>query len=292
VTTGKSTIVAVGALLGLAISAPTAFGLAEGPFGTPGKLQTRSASTSIAPDSQASVTASCKRGTKAFSGGFELVAPDPSALFPIASAGNFGNEPLYAARRWTSAGVNLGDDPATLTSYAYCRKDYGGWGVLSGHLKEIQLDPLAEVSLTDRCPSTFGKFISVGFEAEYDEDTSVFIRSSHRQGKFGWAVGAKAFGSDPATLFAQYSCRAFTKLRKRTKTETASGADPDSAVAKCKRGQRVVSGGFKTENFPSEGGPFVYASRKQGRRGWLVRVLATEPEEFTSYAYCEKNPAR
>lgn len=78
----------------------------------------------------------------------------------------------------------------------------------------------------------------------------------------------------------------------KSKTAIASGGAPTDAVARCKRGQRVVSGGFETENFASEGGPFVYASRKQGRRGWLVRVFATEPEEFTAYAYCEKKPAR
>ena len=132
-----------------------------------------------------------------------------------------------------------------------------------------------------------------GFRAENDEDTNVFVRASRRLGKFRWVVSAKAFGSDPGTLVTQYGCRnGNDRLRKRTKTEIASGNVPETAVAKCKRGQRVISGGFETENFPSKGGPFVSASRKQGPRKWRVRIRAAGPEEFTSYAYCERKGAR
>ena len=87
------------------------------------------------------MTASCEPRTKAWSGGFALASPDPSALFPTWSFGKNGNPPIYSARSWTSAGINFGDDTATLTSYAYCRHELDDTGLLGRHGTETELDP-------------------------------------------------------------------------------------------------------------------------------------------------------
>jgi hypothetical protein len=267
---------------------------------TGAKLKAESASTSIDPNTAASATAVCERGTRTISGGFELVPPESAGLFPIASEGRTPRSGAFEPipRRWRSTAVNLGDDPAALTSYAYCRDqkelrdDLGGssWfkdSLASGQERRFRL----------RCQGggralRQGRAISGSFSAEHDENTSVRIRASHRVSSHRWTVVAKALGTDP---FARVSATVYCTNRRvftKSKTAIASGGAPTDAVARCKRGQRVVSGGFETENFAAEGGPFVYASRKQGRRKWLVRVFATEPEEFTAYAYCEKKRPR
>jgi hypothetical protein len=245
------------------------------------KLQTRSASTSIGPASQGATTAACKPGTKAVSGGFEFVPSEPSPffLFPTASQ-------REGARKWTSGGTNSTDDPVTLISYAYCRDQR-----VKSVAETIELDPAADASLTATCPAGM-KAVSGGFEAEDDDDTVVFVRASHKQGKRGWVVIAIAFGTDPGTLRAQVNCHDGKKLKTRSQTEIAAGIEDVDAIARCKRNQRVVSGGFETENFVSKGGPFVHASRKHGRRRWLVTTLDTGSETFTSYAYCEKKRAK
>ncbi len=241
------------------------------------KLKTKSASTTIGPDSQASATAACKPGTKAVSGGFEFVPSEPSPflLHPNASVREGG-------RKWASAGTNFTDDPVALISYAYCRDQK-----VDSVSETIELDPDTDASLTATCPAGT-KAVSGGFVAEGDDDTVVFVRASHKQGKRSWIVIAISFGTDPGTLRAQVNCHDGKKLKTRSQTETASGIEEVDAVAKCKRSQRVVSGGFETENFVFKGGPFVHASRKQGRRRWLVTILDVVSETFTSYAYCEK----
>jgi hypothetical protein len=256
------------------------------------KLKTKSASTTVGPDSHASATAVCERGTRTISGGFELAPSQAAALFPTASVGRTPGrsflEPL--PRRWMSAAVNLGEDPASLTGYAYCRDlselDETGWS-----RSRLGLAPSQEKRVRQRCGPSGGQAVSGSFKTPHAENRSVSVRGSHRVGKHVWVVIMKAVGTGVAGVSATGYCRN-EKVREMTETKVASGGDVDRAVARCKRGQRVISGGFQTENFASEGGPFVYASRKQGRRGWIVRVRSTAPETFTSYAYCWKKRAR
>jgi hypothetical protein len=267
---------------------------------TGAKLKTKSESITLSPGELGTVTAKCKKRTEQLSGGFEFVPSEPAAPFFLTRS--WRDAPVLRGgaairrRTWISTGVNLSDESASLTSYVYCRNPKNlppsatriSTAFLAAHEDIV---PLTDVTLETDCSGSRGRggrAVSGGFKVEYDENTEVFVRASHRQGKHEWVVNARNVGTDPAGRVRTEIWCGSTKLKTQTKTEIASGTDADEAVARCKRGQRVVSGGFETKNFPGEGGPFVYASRKQGRRGWLVRVLATEPEEFTSYAYCEK----
>ena len=84
---------------------------------TGAKLKTKSASTTLSPEELDSVTAKCKKGTKAVSGGFQSDTnpslPSGSYIFPYVSRAEGG-------RKWTSAGLNSAE-PGELTSFAYCR---------------------------------------------------------------------------------------------------------------------------------------------------------------------------
>src|SRR5918996_3436367 len=74
---------------------------------TGAKLKTKSASETISPGEYDLVTAKCKRGTKAVSGGFDseldLDAAATEAFIVHRSRAGGG-------RKWTSAGFNLGGE--------------------------------------------------------------------------------------------------------------------------------------------------------------------------------------
>jgi hypothetical protein len=91
----------------------------------------------------------------------------------------------------------------------------------------------------------------------------------------------------PDTLTAQVNCHEGRGLKTRSVTETTS-SELTELIAKCKKSQRVVSGGFASDSIVSKGGPFYQESRKQGKRKWVVSVVAVGSVEITAYAYCEK----
>jgi hypothetical protein len=74
------------------------------------------------------------------------------------------------------------------------------------------------------------------------------------------------------------------------------GSDPPGTptaemVARCKRRQRVVSGGFGSPDDSGQATPKFLTSRREGKRGWNVLAIQGNngfPTEVTAYAYCEK----
>src|SRR5918994_2251551 len=110
----------------LGIGALTATGLLIVVSAGAGALKTKSASTTIAAGADGSVTAKCKKGSEAVSGGFE----SPGFVFPfdsIAGPSNFSFESRREGRRKLVASAhNSGSDPGTLISDAYCDKDKPG----------------------------------------------------------------------------------------------------------------------------------------------------------------------
>ncbi len=67
-----------------------------------------------------------------------------------------------------------------------------------------------------------------------------------------------------------------------------------SAVARCPKGQRLITGGFQRTNFGSDGGDYVTESRAVGTNAWKVTGSAyigsgtTGGGELTAIAYCSK----
>jgi len=68
-----------------------------------------------------------------------------------------------------------------------------------------------------------------------------------------------------------------------------------SAIARCPKGQRLITGGFQRTNFASDGGNYVTESRAVGTRAWKVTGSAyigsgtTGGGELTAIAYCSKS---
>ena len=67
-----------------------------------------------------------------------------------------------------------------------------------------------------------------------------------------------------------------------------------SAIARCPKGQQLITGGFQRTNFASDGGNYVTESRAVGTRAWMVTGSAyigsgtTGGGELTAIAYCVK----
>jgi hypothetical protein len=67
-----------------------------------------------------------------------------------------------------------------------------------------------------------------------------------------------------------------------------------SAVARCPKGQQLITGGFQRTNFASDGGDYVTESRAVGTNAWGVTGSAyigsgtTGGGELTAIAYCSK----
>ena len=68
-----------------------------------------------------------------------------------------------------------------------------------------------------------------------------------------------------------------------------------SAIARCPKGQRLVSGGFQRTDFASDGGDYITESRAVGSNAWKVTGSAfigsgtTGGGELTAIAYCAKS---
>lgn len=77
------------------------------------KLTTASDNVTVAGDTYASATATCERGTKAVSGGFQM----QDYFFDIMESSGSGG------KKWTSEGPNFSGEENTLTSFAYCRDE-------------------------------------------------------------------------------------------------------------------------------------------------------------------------
>jgi hypothetical protein len=67
-----------------------------------------------------------------------------------------------------------------------------------------------------------------------------------------------------------------------------------SAIARCPKGQQLITGGFQRTNFGSDGGDYVTESRAAGTNAWKVTGSAyigsgtTGGGELTAIAYCSK----
>jgi len=71
-----------------------------------------------------------------------------------------------------------------------------------------------------------------------------------------------------------------------------------SAIARCPRGQQLITGGFQRTNFASDGGNYVTESRALGSNAWKVTGSAyigsgtTGGGELTAIAYCSASKKR
>jgi hypothetical protein len=278
-----------------------AIGLLAAAYGSaaPGdKLKEASASTTIAPEDIGTATATCKRGTKAISGGFageEFAFPGIHAVVPYEAR-------RQGARKWTTGAFNLygSSNPAELTAFAYCRdekvKRKSAEAALEGEAGPGTADT---ETVTVKCPrgtkALSGGFANPGFGYHLDEGPGIFPYVSKMAGRRGWTVSAANVGNRPGTFEAWAYCRKGEALKRSRQTYPQAGGATTTFGVKCRnnRDLRVVSGGFAYADAPagqSSDGPFVFQSFRDNKRNWTVAGYnhRLEPTTLRAYAYCEK----
>jgi hypothetical protein len=253
------------------------------------RLKIASETISVAPGQTLSVEASCKKGTKAVSGGFETESDgDFDPFLEVNRSQRSGR------RGWISEAFNGSDEAGDLTSFAYCRR-----GKTLTREADTVPSPIGEfVTATAECPPRT-RVISGGFAGSPTDavgDTPVlYISESRRASKRTWEVSAHGNGNEPGELTSVAYCGKAKKLKQRSASGVVSTDIPDALtaelVARCKRRERVVAGGFGSTDDSGESTPRVLTSRKQGRRSWAVTAIVGSmglTVDVTAYAYCEK----
>jgi hypothetical protein len=245
-------------------------------------LKTKSASTSIAPGIDGSVTAKCKRGTEAVSGGFESpgFTPPPSVGAPEIFVEDSTRE---GRRRVTGLAHNSGGDTGTFIVEAYCDKN-------KPRLKKktestATIDFLEDASATAKCGKG-SEAVWGGFDAP-----NLSIGSS-REGKREWTASAVNY-DEPAPLTVYVYCdKSEPGLKTKSKSTTIGHDQIGTATAKCKKGSEAVSGGyFAPGGFDQDVGSeiYFYESHRKGKRKWTASGLNQgDPAKLTAFAYCRK----
>jgi hypothetical protein len=154
------------------------------------RLKKRSASTAVGvtgtPEAIGTVTARCKRGSEAVSGGFdatdhtgELFSPE---IYVLSSR-------RQGKRKWTVSAFNFGDAPGELTAFAYCDRSEPR---LKAKSVITTVGTYPDTSfITARCEKG-RKIVSGGFDSpEFDPsgtESEMYPFVSARKANRGWTV--------------------------------------------------------------------------------------------------------
>jgi hypothetical protein len=283
---GRIASVAVGvALAALILGAIAASGA---------KLKTSSATTIVESGESGSATAKCKQGTKAVSGGYVTPPDTPDGLGAEAHESR-----RVGSKKWTTSTYNSGTGE-NLTSFAYCRDEAIRVATAQVGIAAQQpgFPPLLDTgSATAKCPRGT-KVVSGGFDnPDFDfqggsTGTNIRPYEMRKVGKRRWKVSASNRSNNAGTLVAYAYCHDGKALKTKRVSKSLvlkPGAPRATAIARCKRSQRAVSGGFSSAQPADFGGPFVTESRRKGKRKWVVSAFSNEVgPAITAYAYCEK----
>jgi hypothetical protein len=150
------------------------------------KLKTESKTTEVDPGDLDSVTARCKQGEKAFSGGFaadeiDTGSPTTPLFIPTESL-------KQGKREWRVAAYNSGNEDGDLTAYVHCRE---GKGVKTKSADET----LGTFESAEARCSSKQRVVSGGFDTDSDwTTTGAYALESQQVGKRGWEVAAYNVG--------------------------------------------------------------------------------------------------
>ena len=256
------------------------------------RLKTKSQTVDVDSNESETATPKCKRGTRAISGGFETD--------PVQAGGMTAWVLPYESRKrgrrsWEATGANAGSLEGELTAYVYCRDEKVKSKTDTADVDGSSGGGFDTESATAKCARGM-KAVSGGFDNpdfSIGGGTLIFPYESLKQGKRKWTASGQNLGTAEGEVLAQVNCREGEGLNTRRESETIASLEAADVAVKCKRGDRVVSGGFAIENPFSTApdfGPYVYASRKRGKRTWVTSFFGYSPnsEDVTAYAYCEE----
>ena len=99
-------------------------------------------------------------------------------------------------------------------------------------------------------------------------------------------------GTIARTVTLQVMCgKGLVPASAPRKNAFVRSGETKTAVARCPKGQVLMSGGFQRSNFRSPGGNFVTESRALGPSAWRVtgKAFGNAGGEMTAIAYCDKS---
>jgi hypothetical protein len=199
--------------------------------------------------------------------------------------------PLVSMRKsepeWSSRALNIGGGSGDATVYAYCAKKKKFPKLRQGSEDETLTAPQV-FDVTAECPGN-RRAISGGFEIP---DSFTVVTTSMRSGRGSWTVEFRPVSS-VVEVEAFVYCAKGVKLKQRSSETSLSSGEVDTEEARCKRNQRVVSGGFDTDSDGVNTVGIGSASRRAGKRAWEATANAgLDPQDLTVYAYCLKQPKK
>jgi hypothetical protein len=168
----------------------------------------------------------------------------------------------------------------------------------------VTVDPIDNGAATPTCERGTN-VVSGGFDTAYDPDGPLgFFEPNQlrRSGRRQWTGAALNNSLEPRDFTAYAYCRD-QKLKTRSTTTSVLPNELGAATAKCKPGQKALSGGFALTEFdstnPNSPIMVVEESLREGKRRWAVSAynapndVATEPEtgKLTAYVYCRRGRA-
>lgn len=145
-----------------------------------------------------------------------------------------------------------------------------------------------------RSGAVSGGFRNPGFDYLSATDTAIWSLTSKRDG--GRAVTATGHNDGEASgeLIAYAYCgRAGSGLTTKSSSSPLELGEQGSATARCKRGSRVVWGGF--EMAPATSFPLLpLGSSREGRRRWTASgtTYGDDPATLKVFAYCQRSGPR
>jgi hypothetical protein len=218
-------------------------------------------------------------GKRAVSGGFFGELSASATTIPLVSTREGQSE-------WRFRAGAIGGGPADATAYAYCAKK-NKFPKLREDSEDETLTGGLE-SVTAECPGN-RRAISGGFEMP---DQFILVTDSRRSGKRSWTVEFFPIGGTGEVEALVY-CAKDVKLKARTSETTLPTTDTETEDARCKRKERVVSGGFDSDSDGVTTAALTATSRRDGKRAWEVTATAAgDPQDMTVYAYCLKQPKK
>lgn len=142
-----------------------------------------------------------------------------------------------------------------------------------------------------RSGAVSGGFRNPGFDYLSETDTAIWGFASKRDGDGAVTATGHNEGQASGELIAYAYCgRAGRGLTTKSSSSPLEFGEQRSATARCKRGSRVVWGGF--EMTPATNLPLLpLGSSREGRRRWTASgtTYGDDPATLKVFAYCQRS---
>lgn len=218
-------------------------------------------------------------GRKPISGGFKAGNASEPGLFLNSAEGIDG-------RKWSVSTLNIENDPAPFTSFAYCSRTARAIRIRRSHAK---IGPGSQRSVTATCHRR-ERVVSGGYALVEQSPLDGGILDSSRADSRSWTVHG-ANGGEPGdgsvTLFVSANCLPKSKIgrviAKRATTELVANAQTTSTT-KCGTKQYAISGGYRFDQ--DDGFPLFTGSSRDGDNAWRHDVRGFGSGTLTLIVYC------